>query len=173
MGGLSAEAWVAIATAALAVVTLILAGATVALVVLGRAEIIAIREEAKQERTLEFCHRYDCEIVLDEALRRLGAAREAAPLAKNASNISDATTVLNYLDSLAIGIGQKLYIEELARDHVEALVRHHVEQYLSDSSPDLGLQKQDYVMLLAMAKRWSVPRPIPDPKTRYVDKRKS
>ncbi len=154
--GLSAEAWTAFSTAALASATSVLAVATIFLVVIGRNQIVAVRKEAKQERTLAYCDRYDNDPVLDRCLRRLGIAREAGRLVKSASIRADATTVLNYLDGLAVGIAQGLYINELARDHMEPILKAHVEQYLGEKSPDLGVSKDDYRMLLALAERWGV-----------------
>jgi hypothetical protein len=153
--GLSAEAWAAVFAGATATATVALVVVTAFLVVLGRRQIVAIRHEAKQERTLVFCHRYDTEIVLDQALRRLGEARAAGAIDNNWSNKSDATSVLNYLDALAVGIAQDLYIEQLARDHMDAIVVHHVEQYLGEVASNLGLRKEDYAFLLNLADRWS------------------
>ncbi len=151
----SPDIWIAIFTGLLFVVTLVLAAATVLLVVLGRRQILMIREEAKQERTLAICHLYDLDPVLDAALRRLGQARDLGVLSYTSANRADATTILNYLDAIATGIAQKLYIEELARDHLEPIAKAHVEQYLSAAAPQLGINRANYKALLEMVKRWS------------------
>ncbi len=166
--GLEAEWWTVIATLVLAIFTLALAIATSLLVFYGRQQIMSIRREAKRERTLSYCHRYDSDPILDGALRRLGKAREDKTLARNSATRADIATVLNYLDGLATGIEQHLYIEELARDYMEPVLLHHVEQYLGGGAPDLGVKRDEYTMLLALADRWralSIP-----PKTHYNEK---
>jgi hypothetical protein len=169
--GLSAEAWTAFSTAWLASATSVLAVATIFLVVIARNQIIAVRNEAKQERTLAYCDRYDNDPVLDRCLRRLGSARESGRLVKSASTKADVTTVLNYLDGLAVGISQGLYINELARDHMESILKAHVSQYLGEKSPDLGVSKDDFRMLLALAEQWRKASE-PTPQTLYRDGRK-
>ncbi|HEY0464322.1 MAG TPA: hypothetical protein VGC79_08945, partial [Polyangiaceae bacterium] len=120
---LDAEAWTAIGTIALAFATLVL-------VAVGYRQLISIRAEAKKERTLAICHRYDIDPVLDVSLRSLWILQTSAN--KTAKDLKkhrpDIVTVLNYLDSIAVGIEQELYIEELARDHIESIVKTHVEQ---------------------------------------------
>jgi len=153
--GLGADWWLVIVTATLAIATFGLAVVTALLVYIGRIQVLELRHEAKQERTLEYCNRYDCDPILDGALRRLGEARETGKLIKNYNITADVATVLNYLDGLATGIAQELYIEELAKDHMEHVFLKHVEQYLSKDSPDLGAFRDHYKLLLKLHAKWT------------------
>lgn len=148
---LSAEAWTAIGTIALAFATLVL-------VAVGFRQLRSIRAEAKKERTLAICHRYDIDPVLDVSLRSLwilqtSGNKTAKELKKHRPDI---VTVLNYLDSIAVGIEQELYIEELARDHIESIVKTHVEQYLKGTTPkSAGLNPDHYKSLTKLCDSWS------------------
>ena len=162
------EGWIAVGTALLALSTAVLAIATIALVIIGRNQIIELRAEAKKERTLAYCDRYDTDPVLDQCLRNLGILREKGELAKSAAVKADVTTVLNYLDGLAVGITQGLYIEKFARDHMEPIVIAHVDQYLGEKSPTLGINKRNFDMLIALSESWSKSSKSP-PQTLYKD----
>ncbi len=61
--------------------------------------------------------------------------------------------ILNYLDGLATGIEQKLYIEEVIKDHLSPIFKHAVVNFLDTKrvSPD-GLEK-----LQDIYKRWFRP----------------
>jgi hypothetical protein len=74
--GLSAHGWIAFWTFALTIVTGVLAW-------VAWHQIGAARDEAKLNRTLAACDRYDLDPILDAASRRLHAARESGDLAKN------------------------------------------------------------------------------------------
>lgn len=157
--GLNTAAWVAIG----ALGTLILALATAVLVWVGVAQIIAAREEGKRSRTLTACDRYDTDPVLNGSLRRLAAARRASEAKFEAEGIvyrSDIATLLNYLDSLAVGIMQGLYIEEIVRDHNGPIIRHHVAQFLVDGKPKVfGLNPDNYRPLRDLYEKWSRQEP--------------
>ncbi len=67
--------------------------------------------------------------------------------------------ILNYLDTIAIGIDQKIYDENLARDHTEAIVKHYSERYLTEAAAkDVGFSLNDYRGVCELAKNWSTPR---------------
>lgn len=161
--GFTAEGWTALSTFVLAALTCLLVG-------VGIFQIRSIRAEAQRSRTLDFCDRYDRDPILDLSLRRLWEARRSGELHKDsAAYRPDIATVLNYFDSLAVGIEQGLYIEELARDHIEPLVHTHVNQYLSEEGVrELKLEwvhRSNYASLIKLAERWSN-RP-----TRFRDKK--
>src|SRR5438045_17812 len=100
--GLTAAAWVAVGTLALA-------GATLALVIAGLLQISSIRDEARRTRTLAICDRYDFDPILDRSLRNLKRAKANGSFQANPKDFRlDVSTVLNYLDGVAIGIEQGL-----------------------------------------------------------------
>ena len=130
--------------------------ATLVLVVVGGWQIISIRIENKRERTLRVCERYNFDPVLDYATRRLRTARNNGDYSKNPLDFRvDVITVLNYLDGIAIGIGQGLYSEPLARDHLDHIVSLHSSEYLGDTDArSLGFELRDFRHLCDMKDRW-------------------
>lgn len=161
--GFTAESWTALST-------FVLAALTCLLVAVGIFQIRSIRAEAQRSRTLDFCNRYDQDPILDLCLRRLWEARRSGDLKKDSEAYRpDIATLLNYLDSLAVGIEQGLYIEELARDHIEPLIHRHVNQYLTtDAISHLRLEwleRSNYTSLVKLSERWST-RP-----TRFRDRK--
>jgi hypothetical protein len=73
-------------------------------------------------------------------------------------------TILNYLDAIAIGIDQDLYIEELAKDHLEHVVRRTVAHYIdSGMAARAGLDPTNYHRLQALAVKWAPRTPIRRP----------
>jgi hypothetical protein len=166
--GLGPAAWVAIG----ALGTLVLALATAILVWVGVAQIKAAREEAKRNRTLTACDRYDTDPVLNASLQRLARARRASMDKFQGDGLTyrpDIATLLNYLDSLAVGIMQELYIEEIVRDHNGPIVRAHVEQYLTDGNPRIfGLNPDNYRPLRDLYEKWSRQQPYYRPARRRL-----
>lgn len=147
---MSAEAWIAIATFALAIATLVL-------VVVGVVQIQLVKDEARRNRTLDIVSRYDFDPVLDTALLKLAVAWQQQPApAIGVAERPYVVTILNYLDSIAIGIEQELYIDQLARDHMAPIVKLHVRQYLGPNRvviPDMDIG--DFQSLMRLCERWS------------------
>jgi hypothetical protein len=102
---LSAEAWLALGT-------WILAGITFGLVVGALHHVGAIREENKKLSTLQICNCYDTNPVIAGAVDILWQARLSEDLERNPKRYRPQLVILlNYLDGIAIGIEQGLYIE--------------------------------------------------------------
>jgi hypothetical protein len=131
--------------------------ATLLLVAVGGYQIAAIRKENRMDRTLGACNRYESDLVIERCVRRLRQANSNGHYDKNPKAFEhDVTIVLNYLDSIAIGIQQGLYDEELARDHTETIVKHYYDRYLTDAgAKKAGTLQKDYGRLCAMAQEWS------------------
>lgn len=145
--------WIAIGTAVLAV-------ATVTLILIGLRQISAIKKQNRRWQTLAACERYTFDPIVDGCLRTLRKAHTEGKFKNEATEAKnyrlEATTVLNYLDGMAIGIYQGLYMDDLARDHLEQVVIGHVDEYLRDGMPKkMELQTQDFRYLLALADRWA------------------
>ncbi|HEV2629434.1 MAG TPA: hypothetical protein VGV41_12410 [Pseudolabrys sp.] len=165
--GLTAEGWIATGT-------FVLAAATVVLVAVGLFQISSAREETKKTRTLEACDRYDRDAVLYNCLRRLAFAKTSGALAAEPTKFRpEVSTLLNYLDSLAVGIAQGLYIEELARDHVEPILKRHVDQFLGPDAPNVGLDRANYACLTELRAKWSNSTPrFQDGQSRWKRRKK-
>lgn len=127
--GSDAEIWIAIFTAMLVLATAALAG-------IAWQEIGSARNENRETQTLLACGRYDTDPIIFTCQERLVAVksykkRNDAALIANADKIrQEALTVLNFLDAIAIGVSQGLYIEHLAREHLINIVRKHVAEFI-------------------------------------------
>jgi hypothetical protein len=146
----TATEWAAFGAIATAAITFFL-------VAVGAYQISAIRDQNRRWRTLAACERYYLDPLLDKASRALKEARESGELERNPKPLSiDVITVLNYLDGIAIGIYQGLYIEELARDHLQPMVEENVAEFLRGDTPGkLGLNLRDFRHLVALEGRWT------------------
>lgn len=135
--------------------------AATGVLVVGFWQAISIRREARQERTLAVCNRYDSDANLGQCLKTLRAARDSGDFLKDARKYRyETVTVLNYLDAIAIGIAQGLYIESLARDHLEAIVDDHCQHYLSERTvKTLDIQLNDFRHLQELRKKWTARQP--------------
>jgi hypothetical protein len=159
-------------TAILAVATVVLAVATVVLVVVGWSQIVSIRNDARKTRTLEICNRYETCPILHAAVSKLRTARDAHAYEQNRRAYRiDAITLLNYLDSIAIGIEQNLYIDDLAYDHVGPVLKHHVEEYLNvKEAAGLGINLGNFETLQACYDRWYPKVPVVGKPKRFQDR---
>jgi Domain of unknown function (DUF4760) len=149
------EEWTAIGT-------LILALVTSSLFLVGYWEIMENRSESKISRTLDICNRYDNDVIFDQCLREIAAAK----LSSNFSTDDDVVrklrtqiiTILNYLDSVAIGIEQGSYVETLAKDHLHPILRQHTEEFLDGPiARKIGIDRRNYDRLLKLATKWNEP----------------
>jgi len=157
---LTAENWIAIGTILLAVVT-------AALVVVGSIHISAIRHENKKAQTLTACGNWDQNPNIYDASQKLWAAIESGELKATPRKFRpQINVILNFLDAIAIGIEQELYIENLAWDHLDAIVKRVVRRYI-DPSPDapggllehVDLNREDFLRLIELRDRWSRAHP--------------
>jgi hypothetical protein len=148
--GHSPEFWVAIGTAALA-------AATVALILIGLRQINAIKWENRQWETLKACDRYTFDPILDACLRKLRDAKAAKSYDGQEKNYRfEITTVLNCLEGIAVGIYQGVYIEDLARDHLQGVVTEHVNEYLKDGAPrKIDFEAGAFPYVIALSDRWT------------------
>lgn len=153
MDPITAQTISAISSAALTLLTAILAGAAF-------WQVRSVRTEAAKSRTLEICNRYDNDPLLDGITRRLRIAMNTKDIIKNPNEHRiDVVALLNYLDSIAIGINQNLYIEKLAKDHVYYILNFHVKEYIMDDSvaKALNINPDNYADLIDIYKKWNEP----------------
>jgi hypothetical protein len=120
-------------------------------------QIGAARDEAKLNRTLAACDRYDLDPVLDARSRRLAEVRDAGDLqGKVKAYRLDIFSILNYLESIAIGIEQGLYDENLVREYMEPIFVGCVEEYISSGVLQaLDYAPTDFAKSAALCKKWS------------------
>ena len=147
----SANAWAAVGS-------MIQAAGTIVLFIVAVTQLRSIKRENLKTRTLAACDKYDTDPVLDSSLRKLRTAFNAGLSLQDRIHLhTSAATVCNYLDSIAVGVAQELYIEALVRDHLKSIVIKHVDDYLVDDSVAraVGMDRKHYTALIAMAAKWN------------------
>jgi hypothetical protein len=112
--------------------------------------------DTKGWKTLSVCEKYDLDPTLTKCCLTLAHAGRDE-IRKHPENYqSELITVLNYLDGIAIGIEQNLYVESLVRDHLERILKTHVEKTLVGSNAaDLKIDASGYDRLIRLYNRWS------------------
>jgi hypothetical protein len=130
--------------------------ATTLLFLVGWLQIRAARNQTKGWQTMAICERYESDPVLHECLLGIAAGRRSGDFLTDSKKYRiEVTTILNYLDGIAIGIEQNLYVEDIARDHLEAIANHYVKEYLTPQfAASVGFDLADYDRLRAMSARW-------------------
>ena len=123
---------------------MLLVAATVALAAVAGYQISSARSENRITQTLLACGQYDTSPVLYHCIRRIGLAEADGSLEKDPMRYRrEMMTVLNFLDSIAIGIDQDLYVERVAFDHIEAIVRTHVFDLIDSGIVDRATCRRD------------------------------
>lgn len=179
---MTAEEITAVATVVLAVATLGMAVPTIVIAVaawkqlpLIAGQVRALADQIKLSReaernaerrqreweTVRACERYDVDPVLEAISSRLWDASDGGTnYAKEGVNQRDLICLLNYFDSLAIGIVQGLYIDAIVKDHLGLVIPKCVEQFIL-----AGLVDSDgYENLMQVYENW---RPAPPPPVAY------
>lgn len=150
--GLNIAGW----TALTAIGTFGIALATILVAVVAGYQISEARRETRTNRTMEIIGRYDHDAVLEQALRHLAEGRDKGDLASNVMAYRlDIVSILNYLESIAIGTKQGLYIRELIEDYMEPIIRYHVEETLSlNLLKELKAEEDDFEHVFMLKKEW-------------------
>ena len=119
------------------------AAATIALVLVAFVQLKRLREQidmaAQQDLrriTLDACQRYEKDPELRSAMRNIRQATSQGSdyTLLSAENSFDAFTILNYLDALACGILQGVYIEALVKDHMRDTIEKAVKALIKGES---------------------------------------
>jgi len=150
----SPESWTAIWTFFVFV-------ATGGLAIIAGWQIIAARVENRKTQTLEACGRYDTDPIIFDCHKKLIVAknykkRDDAALVARASELRlEVLTILNFLDAIAIGVQQGLYIKDLARDHISPIVRKHVAEFVEGGVLEaMDCPIESYKALIALDREW-------------------
>ena len=139
-----------------AITTLLLFLATAALVGLGMYQLLEIRREARRTRTLAVCERYDSGPVLDRCLRRIRRGKDSGELEANPKRFrTDIGAIVNYLDFIAIGIRQGVYIERIVWDNMEFVIADAVRDYIySGLAQKAEINPDNHPYLIALRNSW-------------------
>jgi hypothetical protein len=123
-GGLDNTAWTAIGALANTVLALLTTG----LLFFAIYQVLSVKRDAKINRTLAACERYDIDPVLDQITRRLSIAEDDGCLRSNPKSYSvDLNSLFNYFESLAIGVDRGHYDADIVRDQFETIMIAHIE----------------------------------------------
>jgi hypothetical protein len=120
------------------------------------------RSENRKWKTLEICSQFELNAQVAAANEKLQEPFRAGVPGRDACEqlAPKAILLLNYLDGIAIGVGQGLYIEELAKDHLRAIVNSRVRDLLESTfRQDARLDAQTWCFLVTMAGRWRQDEP--------------
>ncbi|MBR0741497.1 hypothetical protein JQ581_31650 [Bradyrhizobium liaoningense] len=119
--------WTGIGALANVIYTLL----TLFLVVFAAVQITSARREARINRTLAVCDRYDLDPQLDSFCRNIAKARDSGDLQINPRDYRlDMCSIMNYLESMAIGVERGLYDKEVIRDYMEPILRGYVKEFI-------------------------------------------
>jgi hypothetical protein len=124
------------------------------------SQIISARKEARINRTLEACNRYDTDPILDAVTRRLATANDDGTLKTDPSKYRiDLYTLFNYFESISIGVNRGLYDASIVRDHLETIIKGYVDHYIMSGVtgwkiPDREGPDEYFFNLMALYRRW-------------------
>lgn len=171
-----------------AVVNLIYTVITGGLLLVAIGQIHLGRAEKRKWATLQACDRYDTDPEIANAvwyLRRYHPFRDSERMLPpqvsadmpmlpeaNTGNTSVLSAsmrytvsvglILNYFDSLAIGLRQDFYDEKICRDHIGGIILKWVETFEKhDEVRFYAVMQKYYVRLLDLVNQWRPEKPIP------------
>ena len=150
--GLSVAEWGALT----AIGTFGIAAATLVLAAVAGYQISEARRETRTSRTMQIIGRYEECPVLERALRRMARARDKGDLATNVMVYRlDIVALLNYLETIAMGTEQGLYIKELVEDYMEPIITFHIEETVRlDLLKGLEAEQKDFQHVFRLKKSW-------------------
>lgn len=118
---------------------------------LSRQESESAERRMREWETLKACQLYDFDPILEAATLRIYTASEGGKNDRNPEvQRRDIVVFLNYLDGLATGIQQKLYIEEVIHDHMHIVIEKAVTRFIHSGI----IPEEGYERLVAMHRRW-------------------
>jgi hypothetical protein len=125
--GLDSTAWTAIGAIANVVYSCLTAG----LLAFAVYQVLSAREDAKINRTLAACDRYDSDPVLDGVARRLAIALDDGSLKENPKKHRvDLYSIFNYFESIAIGVSRGQYDGDIVGDQLGPIIVSYVDDYI-------------------------------------------
>lgn len=121
-------------------------------------QIWSSQQESRKWKTLDICARHELSDHLASAVESLRQFFNTDPRPDIKLVEYKWKIILNYLDGIAIGVEQGLYIEDLAKDHLKQIVEHHVKEAF-EFPGYLAKNKGDYLKLCDMKEKWIRDKP--------------
>ena len=121
------------------------------------------RNQQKQWATVTACERYDTEIALYLVKRRIQRHwdEETETYQEPDKIRRDVINFMNYLDSIAIGIRQNIYIDKIARDHFETIIERAVNHFIYTEPRGRFCDEDQYPCLIWLYEKWFPEREKP------------
>jgi hypothetical protein len=114
--------------------------------------IAANRE--RQWRTIDACQGYINSEILERAKTRIWEARSKGQnerLQDVGSVKRDAIFILNYLDGVATGVKQGVYVKEIVRDNLDTIITMAVHDFIENGMGDFGIDSTAFPELIKLA----------------------
>lgn len=111
------------------------------------------RKHQKEELTLSVCTLYNIDPTLHQIKRRIYEARgkgDKWEFRDIPSIRREIENLLNYLDVIAIGVHQKIYLTEIVYDNLFIVVEHAVSRFLLTDPENKFANKAHFPHLLAL-----------------------
>ena len=155
---LDGTAWTAIGALANVAYCLLTAG----LLVFAIYQVLSTRRDAKINRTLAACDRYDIDPIIDGVARRISAAWDDGDLKSNPAKYkTDLYSIFNYFESIAIGVARGQYDADIVRDQLEHIMTAYVDDLiLSDIGCwplPIGGDNPDFDHVMKLYHKWKTP----------------
>jgi hypothetical protein len=102
-------------------------------------------ERERKWETLRACHRYSNDPILHEVAKRVWEATDKGTNYTDDADFDehDVIVVMNYLEVLAIGVRQGLYIEAIVKDFHEPIIDKMVKVFLlGESGPNWRVDRR-------------------------------
>jgi hypothetical protein len=149
--GLDNTAWTAIGATAGCFYCLLTAG----LLWFAIYQIRSAKFDAKINRTLNACEKYDIDPVLDRVVTTLADALDNGDLVANPKKYRvDATSLLNYLEAIAIGLYKDLYDREIVTDQLRPIICDHVNDLILSGVTGWPNLEEEYDHLMKLYREW-------------------
>jgi hypothetical protein len=111
-------------------------------------------ERTRVWNTTEACRQIDSDPIFEAASKRIWDASECGTkYEKGKVDERDLIIVLNYLETVAIGVSQGLYVESIVKDHLEPAIKKTCEKIIYPQLVSPG----DYEKLVELHERWHPP----------------
>lgn len=172
-----AETITAIAESVSAITSIVVAITTIVLAVIAFRQLPLIAEQIrvqgeqlkvqgereKKWATVKACDRYSSDPILHEVARRVweASAKGTDYTDTDRIEVHDVMIMMNYLEVLAIGVRQGLYVEAIVRDFHEGIVDKMVKVFLrGESGPNWKVNEprfrsDQFSVLRGLHEEWS------------------
>jgi hypothetical protein len=119
-------------------------------------------DRERQWQTIAACQRYITDPVLLEAKRKIWLARGNGTkdrIEDVQSVKQDAIFIMNYLDSVAIGVRQGVYLKEVVKDNLRPVMVDAVARFIENGLGNFELNKEHFGNLIALVQDFRAERP--------------